>query len=310
MHRWDLLGLETVSADDIWWILDTAKSMSDIMTRDIKKVPTLRGKCVCTLFFEPSTRTRSSFELACKYLSADTLSFATATSSVRKGETLADTALNIQAMGVDAVVIRHQCSGAPHYLAQKLKCPVINAGDGMHEHPTQALLDIYTMREHGIDFPNAKIAIIGDIAHSRVARSNAWGLTKLGAKVVFCGPPTLMPPDVSQFGVEVTYDADEAVRDADVVYMLRLQLERQAGGLFPSIREYRELYGLNKRRLALAKPGALVMHPGPMNRGVEIESDVADGAQSVILEQVTAGVIVRMAVLFRALGGGSEWAGS
>lgn len=310
MHRWDLLGLEDVSADDIMWILDTAKSMSDIMTRDIKKVPTLRGKSVCTLFFEPSTRTRSSFELACKYLSADTLSFSTTTSSVRKGETLADTALNIQAMGIDAVVIRHQSSGAPHYLAQKLRCPVINAGDGMHEHPTQALLDMYTMREHGVDFAGAKVAIIGDIAHSRVARSNAWGLAKLGAKVVFCGPPTLIPPDASALGAEVVADADEAVRDADVVYMLRLQLERQSGGLFPSVREYRELYGLNRRRLGLAKPGALVMHPGPMNRGVEIESDVADGPQSVILEQVTGGVLVRMAVLFRALGGGDEWAGS
>jgi aspartate carbamoyltransferase catalytic subunit len=301
----DLLGLEDLSAQDITGILDTARTFREVLDRPIPKVPPLRGMTAANLFFEASTRTRLSFELAEKRLSADTVNFQTSGSSVSKGETLRDTARNIEAMGIHLVVVRHQSSGAPHYLARHLEAGVINAGDGTHEHPTQGLLDIYTMREQRGRIAGLKVAIIGDVMHSRVARSNIWGLTKLGAEVTIAGPPTMMPAEVERFGVRVAKSVSEAIEGSDVVNILRIQLERQRGSLYPSLREYARVYGVTQERLRLARPDVTVMHPGPMNRGVEIAQDVADGEHSVILQQVTNGVAVRMAVLY-LLSGRSE----
>lgn len=303
LKRKDLLTMEQLSREEIDLILNTAKEMKGVLKRDIKKVPTLRGKTVVTLFYEPSTRTRTSFELAGKYMSADVVNISTTTSSVVKGETLKDTGVTLQMMGTDLIIIRHGMSGAPQLLAQSVKAGVINGGDGFHEHPTQALLDMLSMREKlGDDFSGLKVAIIGDILHSRVARSNVHGLKKMGADVWVCAPPTLMPPGMEQLGAKVTYSIEEALRGAQVVMMLRIQLERQKAGLFPTLREYSQLYGLNSNRLKLADTGALVLHPGPINRGVEISAEVADGLQSVINEQVTCGVAVRMALLYLMLG--------
>jgi aspartate carbamoyltransferase catalytic subunit len=299
----DLLGLDGVSEKDITKILDTAQSFKEISERPVKKVPALRGKTVCNLFFEPSTRTRASFELAEKRLSADAVNVSKSGSSVAKGETLRDTAENLQAMMIDVIVIRHSATGAPHFLASLLDASVINAGDGAHEHPTQALLDMFTLREKLGSLKDKKITIIGDITHSRVARSNMFGLVTMGAKVTVCGPPTLIPTRVEELGVEVETNLRRAVADADAVNILRIQLERQKVNLFPSLAEYADVYGINKDRLAWMKPDCLVMHPGPMNRGVEISQDVADGGQAVILEQVTNGVAVRMAVLYLLCGG-------
>jgi len=301
-QRKDLLGLEDLSAEEITSILDTARTFREVLDRPIPKVPSLRGMTAANLFFEPSTRTRLSFELAEKRLSADTVNFQTSGSSVSKGETLRDTARNIEAMGIHLVVIRHQSSGAPHYLAQHLEAGVINAGDGTHEHPTQGLLDIFTMREQRTKIAGLRVAILGDVLHSRVARSNIWGLTKLGAHVTVAGPATMMPAEVERFGVTVAKSVDEAIEGADVVNILRVQLERQRGTLFSSLREYSRLYGVTSERLRRAKPDVTVMHPGPMNRGVEIAQDVADGPHSVILRQVTNGVAVRMAVLYLLAG--------
>ncbi|MDA8442364.1 MAG: aspartate carbamoyltransferase catalytic subunit [Peptococcaceae bacterium] len=308
--RKDLLGLQDLSSDEINLILDQTAPMKDIIQRDIKKVPTLRGKSVINLFYEPSTRTRTSFELAGKYLSADTSSLAVSTSSVVKGESLIDTGKTIDVMGADIVVIRHQASGAPLLLSQNIKASVVNAGDGFHEHPTQGLLDMFTIREKKGTIQGLTVTILGDVLHSRVARSNIWGLTKLGAKVRVAGPSTLMPPGLAEMGVEVFNRIEDAVAGADVVNVLRIQLERQQKGLFPTLREYARLFGLNQARLALAQPDALVLHPGPMNRGVEISPEVADGPQSVITEQVTNGVAVRMAVLYLLLGSGVDLAGA
>jgi len=298
----DLLGLEDLSAQEITGILDTARTFREVLDRPIPKVPPLRGMTAANLFFENSTRTRLSFELAEKRLSADTVNFQTSGSSVSKGETLRDTARNIEAMGIHLVVVRHQASGAPHYLARHLDAGVINAGDGTHEHPTQGLLDIYTMREQRGRIAGLKVAIIGDVMHSRVARSNIWGLTKLGAEVTIAGPPTMMPAEVERFGVRVAKSVDEAIEGSDVVNILRIQLERQRGTLYSSLREYARVYGVTRERLRRARPDVTVMHPGPMNRGVEIAQDVADGEHSVILQQVTNGVAVRMAVLYLLAG--------
>jgi aspartate carbamoyltransferase catalytic subunit len=300
----DLLGIKGMAADEIKLILDTAATFKDVSERDIKKVPALRGKTVINLFYEASTRTRTSFELAGKRLSADVINISTSTSSVTKGETLLDTAQNIEAMKSDIIIVRHACSGAPEFLARRLKSSVINAGDGAHEHPTQGLLDMFTIREKLGWLDGATVAIVGDILHSRVARSNIYGLTTMGATVRVCGPPTMVPPGIEKMGAKVYSDMDEAVRGADAVMMLRLQLERQTAGLFPGVREYARLFGLNRARLDRAGKSAIVMHPGPMNRGVEIASDVADNS-SVILDQVTNGVAVRMAVMF-LLSGGSK----
>jgi len=300
--RKDLLGLEDLSAEELVSILDTARTFREVLDRPIPKVPSLRGLTAANLFFEASTRTRLSFELAEKRLSADTVSFQAAGSSVSKGESLKDTARNIEAMGIHLVVIRHQASGAPHYLARNLDAGVINAGDGTHEHPTQGLLDIFTVRERRGKVAGLRVAIIGDIMHSRVARSNIWGLTKLGASVTIAGPPTMMPAEVERFGVTVARSVEEAIEGADVVNILRIQLERQRGTLYSSLREYARVYGVTSERLQRAKPDVMVMHPGPMNRGVEIAQDVADGKHSVILEQVTNGVAVRMAVLYLLAG--------
>jgi aspartate carbamoyltransferase catalytic subunit len=299
--RWtrkDLLGIAELSAAEIALILDTAESFSEVGERPIKKVPTLRGKTVMNLFFEASTRTRSSFEIAEKRLSADNLNFSTSGSALEKGESLIDTALNLQAMAPDLVVIRHGAPGVPHMLADRLDAGVINAGDGAHEHPTQALLDAFTIRRHKGRLAGLRVAIVGDIEHSRVVRSNIHLLTKMGAAVVVGGPRTLMPVEIEKMGVEVAYTLQDAVRDADVVMMLRVQLERQGRMAFPSVREYFQLFGLTTARLAGAKDDVIVMHPGPMNRGVEIASEAADSRFSVILEQVTHGVSVRMAVLY------------
>jgi aspartate carbamoyltransferase catalytic subunit len=301
----DLLGIAGLTAAEITLILDTAEAMREIGSRSIKKVPALRGKTVINLFYEPSTRTRTSFEVAEKRLSADTLSLAVAQSSVVKGETLIDTALNLEAMSPDIIVMRHASSGACHLLSRVCKAGIVNAGDGTHEHPTQALLDAFTMRRHKGSLSGLKVAILGDLLHSRVFRSNALLLTTMGAEVWACGPPTLTPPGLDRLGVRTTTRVDEAVGDADVVMMLRIQLERMEGGFFPSLREYFNVFGMTRERAALAKPDAIIMHPGPMNRGVEIDSDVADGPSSVILEQVANGVAVRMAVLY-LLAGGSE----
>jgi aspartate carbamoyltransferase catalytic subunit len=297
-RRKHLLGLEDLSAEEITRILDSAEGMKAVFTRSVKKVPALVGKTVCSLFFENSTRTRTSFELAAKRLSADVVTFNVATSSVTKGESLLDTARTIQSMGVDYVVMRHACPGAPHLLSERLSMSVINAGDGAHEHPTQGLLDVFTIREKKKQLAGLKVAIVGDILHSRVARSNIYALTKLGAKVTLVGPRTLVPKFFESLGCEIRNDLKGGIADADVVNLLRIQLERQRANLFPSIREYRLLYGLDSERLKWAKPDALVMHPGPVNRGVEISQGVADGEQSCINEQVTNGIAVRMAVLY------------
>jgi aspartate carbamoyltransferase catalytic subunit len=297
-----LLGIAGLDATGITRILDTAEAMKEIGARPIKKVPTLRGRTVVNLFFEPSTRTRTSFEIAEKRLSADTLSIATATSSVTKGETLADTVRNLEAMAPDMIVIRHASSGAAHLLARICRSAVINAGDGMHEHPTQALLDAFTIREHKGRLAGLKIAIVGDLLHSRVLRSNVLLLNTMKADVWLCGPPTLIPAGIERFGVRATTSVDEAVEGADVVMMLRIQQERMHGHFFPSIREYFSLFGMTTERLRRARSDAIVMHPGPMNRGVEIDSEVADGPASVILEQVANGVAVRMAVLYLLAG--------
>lgn len=300
----DLLGLQDLSAEEINLILDTAEPMKEVLGREIKKVPTLRGRVIVTLFYENSTRTRTSFELAAKYMGADTASLSVATSSVQKGESLGDTAKTIEVMGADAIIIRHSATGAPHLLAKLLNARVINAGDGSHEHPTQGLLDIFTIREKKGGIAGLKVAILGDIAHSRVARSNIWGLTKLGAEVRVVGPPTLIPPDIEKLGVSVFHDWREGLRGVDVINVLRIQLERQQRGLFPSIREYTRLFGLDEDKLRVARPDVLVLHPGPVNRGVEISPSVQDGKLSVINEQVTNGVAVRMALLFLLLSGG------
>jgi aspartate carbamoyltransferase catalytic subunit len=301
-----LLGIADLSPEEILLILDTAEAMKEIGGRSIKKVPTLRGRTVVNLFFEPSTRTRTSFEIAEKRLSADTLSIATAVSSVTKGETLVDTVQNLEAMAPDIIVMRHSSSGAGHLLARICRSRIVNAGDGMHEHPTQALLDAFTIREHKPRIEGLTVAIIGDLLHSRVLRSNVLLLNRLGAHVRVCAPATLMPPGVDRFGVEATTRIGDALSGADVVMMLRIQQERMHGHFFPSTREYFEEFGLTAARLRLARPDAIVMHPGPMNRGVEIASDVADGPDSVILEQVSNGVAVRMAVLYLLAGGGEE----
>ncbi len=296
-----LLGLEYLTKIQIEQILDQARPMKQLFTRSVKKVPALRGRTVALVFLEPSTRTRSSFELAAKRLSADVLNISAATSSVTKGESLIDTAKTLEAMKADFIVLRHSASGSPHLIAREVKSRIVNAGDGMHEHPTQGLLDIFTILEKKKKIEGLKVTILGDVAHSRVARSNLWALTKLGAHVTVCGPETLIPPGLREiFGpnLTITSHIDEAVKDADAINVLRIQLERQKENLMPSVREYAELFGLNAARLALAKHDCIVLHPGPMNRGVEITSEVADSHQSVILEQVTNGIAVRMAVLY------------
>jgi aspartate carbamoyltransferase catalytic subunit len=301
-RRRDLLGLAGSSSEEITRILDTADRFSQILKRPIPSVPTLRGFTVVNLFFEPSTRTRISFELAEKRMGADIVNFTASSSSVSKGETLRDTARNIEAMKIDAVVMRHSAVGAPHFLSQHIEAGIINAGDGAHEHPTQALLDLLTIRQHFGHLEGLNVSIIGDVRHSRVARSNIWGMATMGMNVTLCGPSTLLPRFTDTFPVRVTHDLDEALSGVDVIYSLRIQRERQQGGLFPSIREYTALYGLTSERLKRAKPEAVVMHPGPINRGWEMDDDVADGPRSLILKQVTNGIAVRMAVLF-LLGG-------
>lgn len=296
--RKDLLGLEDLSKEEIELILDTAESFKEVSERPVKKVPALRGKTVVNLFFESSTRTRTSFELAAKRLSADVLNIAIQTSSVSKGETFKDTAKNIEAMKIDIIIMRHAASGAPHMLARSVKASVINAGDGSHEHPTQGLLDIFTMKQKKGKIKGLKVVIVGDITHSRVTRSNIWGLIKLGAEVTVCGPKTLIPVEIEKLGVSVSYSLKDAIKDADVVNVLRIQHERQRGGLFPSIREYVNRFGINSDILKEAKKDLVIMHPGPINRGVELTSEVADGPCSVILDQVTNGIAVRMAALY------------
>ena len=301
-QRKDLLGLEDLHREEIQHILDSAESFREINLRPIKKVPTLRGKTIIHLFYEPSTRTKMSFDIAGKRLSADTYSIAAKTSSVLKGETLLDTVLNLRAMNPDAIVIRHSASGTPHWLAKQLDISIINAGDGMHEHPTQALLDMLTIRQRKGHLEGLTVAIIGDIFHSRVARSNIWGLNKMGAKVILCGPPTMIPLGIETMGVQVTFDVHEAITQADVIMVLRIQKERQGQILLPSLREYSQIFGIDLKKLSYAKPDVLIMHPGPMNRGVEISPEVADGPYSVILDQVNNGVAVRMAILYLLIG--------
>jgi aspartate carbamoyltransferase catalytic subunit len=298
-----LLGIQDLSPDEILTVLDTAESFIEISTREVKKVPTLRGKTIISLFFEPSTRTRSSFELAAKRLSADIVNFNKQASSVTKGESFKDTILNLEAMNPDALIIRHSSSGTPHFATTFCRSHIINAGDGAHEHPTQALLDAFTMRQMKKNFQDLKVVIVGDILHSRVARSNIFLLRKMGARIFLVGPPSLLPLEFRQFGAEVDFDFDRAIQGADVVMMLRIQLERQEKNYFPSIREYRNLYGLTEKRFKLAKKNAIIMHPGPINRGVEISADLADSAKSVILKQVENGIAIRMAVLYLLLGG-------
>lgn len=307
MSEWahhDLLDVKDLSREEIELILETAKSFKEVSARDVKKVPALRGKTVVMLFFENSTRTRASFELAAKRLSADTISISSGSSSHSKGETILDTARNLEAMNIDAIIIRHPASGVPDVLARHLKASVINAGDGCRAHPTQALLDIFTIKEKLGKIEGLKVGIVGDILHSRVARSNIWGLNKLGAEVTVCGPATLMPMGIEKLNVRVTHNIDELVRESDVLILLRLQKERQETGFLPSIREYAKKFGVNKDRLKQAKKDILIMHPGPTNRGVELSAEVADGEHSVILDQVTNGVAVRMAVLYLLLGKG------
>jgi aspartate carbamoyltransferase catalytic subunit len=310
LKRKDLLGIQDLSREEILEILDTAESLQEVSSRAIKKVPTLRGKTIINLFFEASTRTRTSFEIAGKRLSADVVNVSAATSSVSKGETLIDTARTLDAMAADIVVVRHEASGAPHTLARLTRAAIVNAGDGAHEHPTQALLDAFTIRQRKQTLAGLKVAIIGDIAHSRVARSNAHLLTKFASHVWFCSAPTLMPACIDDFVADnkeflhTTHSMDEAVRDADVIMMLRVQFERMNESFFPSVREYFRYFGLNRARVERSKPDVIIMHPGPMNRGVEIATDVADGPYSVILDQVSAGVAVRMAILYLMLGAG------
>ena len=301
--RKHLLDIQSLTADEIVTVLDTARAFRAVGERVIKKVPALRGKTVINLFIEHSTRTRISFELAAQRLTADVINFAAEASSLKKGETLKDTARNLEALNADIIIIRHSASGAPHFLSRFLEASVINAGDGAHEHPTQALLDVFTIREKKGKIEGLKVTILGDILYSRVARSNIWALLKLGAKVTLCGPSTLVPRVFERMGCRVTHDVNEAIRDADIINLLRIQHERQRKTMFPSIGEYTSLFGLNKARMALTKPDVLIMHPGPINRGVEIDSDVADCPRSVILEQVTNGLAVRMAVLFLVNGG-------
>jgi aspartate carbamoyltransferase catalytic subunit len=302
-HRKHLLDIESLSPEELTTVLDTAREFKVVGERDIKKVPALQGKTVVNFFVEPSTRTRVSFELSAKRLSADIINFSTDASSFQKGESLKDTARTLEALNADIIVIRHKAAGAPHFLARFLNAHVVNAGDGAHEHPTQALLDVFTIREKKGDIAGLNVTILGDILFSRVARSNIWALRKLGANVTLCGPSTLVPRVFEQMGCRVTYDLDDALTGADVINLLRIQHERQRKTMFPSIGEYARLFGLNRARLAKAKPDALIMHPGPMNRGVEIESDLADGDRAVILEQVTNGIAVRMAVLYLVHGG-------
>ena len=298
----DLLGLEELTGEEISALLDTSEPFKEISERRIKKVPVLRGKTIVNLFYEPSTRTRVSFEFAEKRLSADTVNISTAMSSIVKGETLVDTARNLEAMRIDMVVIRHGASGAPRFLAERIPSNVINAGDGSHEHPTQGLLDMLTIRDQLGRVAGVKVVLVGDILHSRVARSNIWGLLKLGADVGVCGPPSLIPPGIAELGVRVYPHVEEAIAEADVLNVLRIQLERQRANLFPSLREYNRLFGISNARLARAPHDIVILHPGPMNRGVEIDSDVADGEHAVILNQVTNGVAVRMAVLYLLAG--------
>jgi aspartate carbamoyltransferase catalytic subunit len=301
--RKHLLDIESLTADEINTVLDTAQAFKAVGERAIKKVPALRGKTVILLFIEPSTRTRISFELAAQRLTADIINFSAEASSLKKGETLRDTTRNLEALNADIIIIRHSATGAPHFLARFLKASVINAGDGAHEHPTQALLDAFTIREKKGRIAGLKVTILGDILYSRVARSNIWALSKLGAHVTLCGPSTLVPRVFEEIGCRVTHNVNEAIEDADIINLLRIQHERQRKTMFPSIGEYASLFGLSKARLATTKPDALIMHPGPINRGVEIDSDVADGERSVILEQVTNGLAVRMAALFLVNGG-------
>jgi aspartate carbamoyltransferase catalytic subunit len=297
----DLLGLEQMDKESIEYILETAKPFKELFTRSVKKVPALRGKTVVNLFYEPSTRTRVSFEIAAKRLSADMVNITSSMSSVVKGESLIDTGKTLEAMNADFIIIRHSMAGAPHLLAKSIKSSVINAGDGFHEHPTQALLDLFTIKEKKGRISGLKVVIVGDIGHSRVAKSNIWGLTKLGAKVVVAGPSTLIPNDIANMGVTVEYNLERALKNADVVNVLRMQIERQQQNLFPSLHEYTELYGMTRSRLKIAKEDVLIMHPGPMNRGIEISSQVVNYQTAVINEQVTNGIAVRMAVLY-ALG--------
>jgi aspartate carbamoyltransferase catalytic subunit len=304
--RKDLLGIEGLKAGEIDQYLDLADNFLEVLARPIPIVPSLRGKTILTLFFESSTRTQISFSIAAKRLSADVVNFSQATSSVKKGETLLDTARNIEAMKVDGVVVRHSAPGAAKFLSERLDAFVVNAGDGTHEHPTQALLDFMTMRQHFGSFKKLNVLIIGDISHSRVARSNIFGLRALGARVAICAPPTLVPLEVSQLGVDVFHNLDEVISDFDVIMALRIQLERQQSGLFPSVREYRTIYGLTKERVKRMKRKSVIMHPGPTNRGVEIDPDVADSDRSLILKQVKNGVALRMAVLFIHAGGKIE----
>jgi aspartate carbamoyltransferase catalytic subunit len=299
--RWTrkhLLGLEPLSAEEIRFVLDTALSFKEVSTRSVKKVPALRGRVLVNLFFEDSTRTRTSFSLAAQRLSADIIDFSAKTSSVTKGETLIDTARNIEAMGVDIIVVRHPASGAAELLSRSVNCSVVNAGDGAHEHPTQGLLDLYTIRERFGRIEGLKVAIVGDIVNSRVARSNLWGLKKLGAQVILVGPPTLLPKAFEQLGARVVYDFDQVVGEVDVINMLRVQFERIKSSQFPSVREFTRLFGLTHERFQRCKKDVFVMHPGPMNRGIEISSEIADGPQSGILTQVTNGLAVRMAALY------------
>jgi aspartate carbamoyltransferase catalytic subunit len=305
-HR-HLLGIECLTPTEIELVLDTAESLREVLDRPIKKVPTLRGKTVVNLFYEASTRTRSSFEMAERVLSADSLSIATVTSSSQKGETLLDTAKNLEAMSPDMIVLRHAASGAPHFLARHCEAAIVNAGDGAHEHPTQALLDALTLRQRKGKLKGLRVAIVGDILHSRVARSNLWLLPRMGAEVVLCGPPTLIPVGIEDMA-EVTYDVDAAVEGVDAIMMLRIQRERMTGGFLPTTREFHMRFGLTEERVKRAKKDVVILHPGPINRGVEIASEVADGPYSVILDQVTNGVAVRMAVLYLLLGGGGETA--
>ena len=298
-----LLDLESLTAEEIVTVLDTARAFKAVGERAIKKVPALRGKTVINLFVEPSTRTRISFELAAQRLTADIINFSAEVSSLRKGETLKDTARNLEALNADIIIMRHSAAGAPHFLARVLDVSVVNAGDGAHEHPTQALLDLFTIRERKGQIAGLNVTILGDVLYSRVARSNIWGLTKLGAKVTLGGPATLVPRVFEQFGCRVVHRMEEALEGADIINLLRIQHERQRKSMFPSLGEYAALFGLNKNRLKATKPEVLIMHPGPLNRGVEIDSDVADGDRSVILEQVTNGLAVRMAVLFLINGG-------
>ncbi len=301
-ERPHLLGLEGLSAEEITFLLDTAESFKEVSQREIKKVPTLRGRTVVNLFFEASTRTRTSFEIAAKRLSADTVNLSEQASSTKKGETLSDTARNLAAMGPDAIVVRHPCAGAAHLLARHVDCPIINAGDGAHEHPTQALLDLLTVREHKGRIEGLRVAIVGDLLHSRVARSNLHGLRTLGAHVRFVGPPTLVAREFEALGAELVYDLEEGLRDVDVIMMLRIQRERMNGRYFSSLDEYSRLYCLSAEAVSRAKPDVIILHPGPINRGVEISSTVADGPYSVIMDQVRNGVAVRMATLYVLVG--------